>query len=48
MPAPELVDELESFDDFTLLPYDNKTLLAEPDRTIELRVAMDNLGDGAN
>lgn len=48
LPDPADVDELDPFDDFTLLPYDNGTLLGDPDKTIELRVVMDNLGDGAN
>ncbi|KAI1164762.1 Cupredoxin [Nemania serpens] len=47
-PEPTLVDELDSFDDMTLIPYDNQTLFGEPDKTIELNVIMDNLGDGAN
>ncbi|KAI1186388.1 Cupredoxin [Nemania serpens] len=47
-PEPALVDELDSFDDMTLVPYDQQTLLGEPDKTIELNVIMDNLGDGAN
>ncbi|OTA57172.1 multicopper oxidase [Hypoxylon sp. EC38] len=48
LPDPALVDELNNFDDMTLLPYDNQTLLREPDTTVELDVIMDNLGDGAN
>ncbi|KAI1281547.1 Cupredoxin [Xylaria sp. FL0933] len=47
-PKPALVDELDPFDDMTLIPYDNQTLLGEPDKTIELNVIMDNLDDGAN
>ncbi|KAI0406374.1 Cupredoxin [Xylaria palmicola] len=47
-PEPALVDELDPFDDITLIPYDNQTLFAEPDKTIELNVIMDNLNDGAN
>ncbi|RWA14994.1 hypothetical protein EKO27_g81 [Xylaria grammica] len=47
-PEPALVDELDPFDDITLIPYDNQTLFGEPDKTIELDVIMDNLGDGAN
>ena len=47
-PAAALVDALEPFDDFTLEPYDEQPLLPEPDRTVELNVIMDNLGDGAN
>lgn len=31
-----------------LIPEDEQELLPEPDRTITLNVAMDNLGDGAN
>ncbi|GAP88601.1 putative multicopper oxidase [Rosellinia necatrix] len=47
-PEPALVDELNPFDDMTLIPYDNQTIFGEPDKTIELNVIMDNLGDGAN
>ncbi|KAH8160132.1 hypothetical protein CIB48_g8116 [Xylaria polymorpha] len=47
-PAPALVDELDPFDDITLVPWDNQTLFGEPDKTIELDVIMDNLNDGAN
>ncbi|KAH8677280.1 Cupredoxin, partial [Xylariales sp. PMI_506] len=47
-PEPDSVDDLEPFDDITLTPYDNQTLLGEPDQIIELDVIMDNLGDGAN
>ncbi|KAI4870609.1 putative ferroxidase [Hypoxylon rubiginosum] len=48
LPDPAFVDELDPFDDMTLLPYDNQTLLGEPDTIVELDVIMDNLGDGAN
>lgn len=48
LPEPALVDELNPFDDMTLIPYDNLTRFGEPDRSIELDVIMDNLGDGAN
>lgn len=47
-PEPALVDELDPFDDITLIPYDNQTLFGEPDKIIELDVIMDNLDDGAN
>jgi len=47
-PDPALVDELDPFDDMTLVPYDNQTIFGEPDQTVELNVIMDNLGDGAN
>ncbi|KAI1858714.1 uncharacterized protein JN550_012546 [Neoarthrinium moseri] len=47
-PDAAFVDELNPFDDMTLIPWDNQTLLGEPDQTIELDVIMDNLGDGAN
>ncbi len=45
-PDPILVNELEPFDDFTLVPYDKMALLPEPDQQITLDVTMDNLGDG--
>ena len=48
LPTPAFVDEFNPFDDMTLVPFDNQTLLGEPDKTIELDVIMDNLGDGAN
>ncbi|KAI2463575.1 multicopper oxidase [Annulohypoxylon bovei var. microspora] len=48
LPDPATVDELNNFDDITLVPYDNQTLFGEPDQTVELDVIMDNLGDGAN
>lgn len=48
-PNPALVDgEFNEFDDFTLVPYDNQTILIQPAQAIELEVIMDNLGDGAN
>lgn len=47
-PAPALVDEFEPFDDFTLVPYDKLPLYTDPDYSFELRVEMNNLGDGAN
>ncbi|KAL2130816.1 hypothetical protein VTI74DRAFT_5927 [Chaetomium olivicolor] len=49
LPAPAvLYDPFEPFDDMGLVPWDNQTLLGEPDQTISLDVIMDNLGDGAN
>lgn len=48
LPDPAPLDELDPFDDMTLLPYDNQTLLGEPDQIITLDVIMDNLGDGAS
>ncbi|ORY55098.1 Cupredoxin [Pseudomassariella vexata] len=50
LPHPAFVDDLDgnTFDDMTLVPWDNQTLLGEPDKTVELNVIMDNLGDGAN
>ncbi|KAJ4306691.1 ferroxidase fet3 [Collariella sp. IMI 366227] len=49
LPAPAMLyDPFEPFDDMGLVPWDNQTLLGEPDQTISLDVIMDNLGDGAN
>ncbi|EMR64985.1 putative multicopper oxidase protein [Eutypa lata UCREL1] len=48
LPEPALVDELDPFDDMTLVPYDEQVLLPEPTRVVTLDVIMDNLGDGAN
>lgn len=42
------MDAWNPFDDMTLEAYDGMLLLPEPDRTVELDVIMDNLGDGAN
>lgn len=47
-PDPVRVDEFQPFDDMTLAPYDNQTLLGGPDRVVELNVIMDDMGDGAN
>ncbi|KAM7184643.1 Cupredoxin [Naviculisporaceae sp. PSN 640] len=50
-PLPEpaiLYEDFDPFDDMKLIPWDNQTLLGEPDRVITLDVMMDNLGDGAN
>ncbi|KAH9907865.1 Cupredoxin [Xylariomycetidae sp. FL2044] len=46
--GPLLVHALDPFDDMKLVPYDNMTLLGEPDKVVELNVIMDNLDDGAN
>lgn len=46
MPVPAVVDALDSFDDFALVPFDKKPLLPDADQTITLDVIMDNLGDG--
>jgi iron transport multicopper oxidase len=49
LPAPALLDDFDNlFDDITLVPYDNMTILGEPDQTVTLSVIMDNLKDGAN
>lgn len=42
------VDELNPFDDMTLIPYDRMELLPEPDRIVQFDVMMDNLHDGMN
>ena len=42
------VDEFNYFDDFDLVPTDKMPLLDNPTHSIELEVAMKNLGDGAN
>jgi iron transport multicopper oxidase len=46
LPEAKTVDELNDFDDFTLIPYDRQPLLPEPDHTISLDVVMDVLGNG--
>ncbi|KAL1877540.1 hypothetical protein VTK73DRAFT_8598 [Phialemonium thermophilum] len=48
LPDPATVDELDPFDDATLVPFDKQELYGEPDQTVHLDVIMDNLGDGAN
>lgn len=49
LPDPAILYEpFSPLDDTLLLPWDNQTLLAEPDHTVTLNVIMDNLGDGAN
>ncbi|KAK1625520.1 Cupredoxin [Colletotrichum phormii] len=48
LPEPALIDELNPFDDMTLVPHDELARFAEPNQTVELNVIMDNLGDGAN
>jgi len=47
-PDPATVDELDNFDDFTLVPYDKEELFTNPDQSVELTVIMDNLNDGAS
>ncbi|OAA79252.1 iron transport multicopper oxidase FET3 precursor [Akanthomyces lecanii RCEF 1005] len=47
-PEPKIVYDFDAFDDMTLEPYDEMKLLPEPQKTVELDVVMDNLGDGAN
>ncbi|KAK4167342.1 putative multicopper like protein [Cladorrhinum sp. PSN259] len=50
-PLPEptiLYDPFKPLDDMLLLPWDNQTILGEPDHSVTLDVKMDNLGDGAN
>ncbi|EAQ86962.1 hypothetical protein CHGG_08215 [Chaetomium globosum CBS 148.51] len=49
LPDPAVLsDPFEPFDDMGLVPWDNQTILGEPDQTISLDVIMDNLSDGAN
>ncbi|KAK1535897.1 multicopper oxidase [Colletotrichum paranaense] len=48
LPEPAFIDELNPFDDMTLVPHDELARFGEPDQTVELNVIMDNLGDGAN
>jgi iron transport multicopper oxidase len=45
-PTPALVDELDEFDDATLVPFDKMPLLPEPDQVVTLDVIMDILGNG--
>ncbi|KAH7129201.1 Cupredoxin [Dactylonectria macrodidyma] len=47
-PNASFVDELDSFDDMTLSPYDRMELLPEPDHIEQMDVMMDNLRDGKN
>ena len=48
LPTPALVDTLDPFDDFFLVPTDAKPLLPEPNYTVPLTVLMINLANGAN
>lgn len=48
LPEAAFVDALEPFDDVTLVPFDKQKILGEPDKTVQVSVIMDNLGDGAN
>lgn len=50
LPEPAVIEgnSFNAFDDMGLVPFDNQTLLGEPDQTIQFDVIMDNLGDGAN
>ena len=48
LPDAKFIDEFDEFDDFDLVPYDEEPLLENVDKTVELTVAMNNLGDGIN
>ena len=47
-PIPTPLDELDPFDDFTLVPQDGEPLFDNVDYSITLHLEMNNLGDGAN
>ena len=48
LPTPAFVNEYAPFDDMKLVPTDGEKLFTDPDQSIVLDVAMDNLGNGAN
>lgn len=48
MPTPALIEEYAPFDDMELVPTDGEKLFADPDQSVVLAVAMNNLGNGAN
>jgi len=49
LPQPAVLEhDFDPYDDMKLVPWDNQTLLGEPDQSISLDVTMDNLADGAN
>ncbi len=48
LPDAASIDEFDDFDDVTLVAYDNQTIYGAPDQVIQLDLAMNNLGDGAN
>jgi iron transport multicopper oxidase len=48
LPAPDLLDEYDDFDDVTLVPYDGEHIFPDADFTTTLAIRMINLGDGAN
>lgn len=48
MPAAQLLDEFDPFDDFTLVSQDGLDLYNTVDQTVTLDLMMNNLGDGAS
>ncbi len=48
LPKPALLENLDPFDDFSLVPTDGEELYDLVDYSFNLDVKMDNLGDGAN
>ena len=48
LPEPVLLDELDAFDDFDLVPVDGEELFEDVNYSFQLDVTMDNLGDGIN
>lgn len=48
LPGPTEIDEFDYLDDTTLVPHDQMPLLDKVDHSVELTMAMGNLGNGAN
>lgn len=48
MPDYETSEDIEAYDDFTLIPYDRQPLLPEPDQEIVVSFSMNNLLSGKN
>lgn len=47
-PKPQTINAFDPLDDMDLVPHDRQHRLPPPDRTVELDVIMNNLGDGAS
>jgi iron transport multicopper oxidase len=48
MSQPQLIEEFEPIDDFSIMPLDNEPLLDVVDHSITLDFHMGVLGNGAN
>ena len=48
LPAPRTLEHYRAYDDWTLVPYDEEKRYDNVGKKVELNVAMQDLGDGAN